>query len=67
MVLSDLGLPDGSGLEVGRALKTNVRRPRLIAVSGYGAPQDLANSRDAGFDTHLVKPVDFDQLRRLLQ
>jgi CheY-like chemotaxis protein len=38
----------------------------LIAVTGYGREADVAKARDAGFDHHLVKPVDFDKLRSLL-
>lgn len=67
IVLSDLGLPDGSGLDVARRLRNQPNRPRLIALSGYGTPQDLARSRDAGFDEHLIKPLDFDLLRRMLK
>ncbi|HEX2252939.1 MAG TPA: ATP-binding protein [Thermoanaerobaculia bacterium] len=40
--------------------------PVLVALTGYGAPEDRQRSDDAGFDHHLVKPVDWDQLRRLL-
>lgn len=54
-VLTDLGLPDGSGIEVGRALS-----PRLpvVALSGYGREQDRRRSAEAGFAGHLVKPAD---------
>lgn len=54
-VLTDLGLPDGSGIDIGRALS-----PRLpvLALSGYGQEQDRLRSREAGFVAHLVKPAD---------
>lgn len=54
-VLTDLGLPDGSGIDVGRALS-----PRLpvLALSGFGREQDLQRSKEAGFVAHLVKPAD---------
>lgn len=54
-VLTDLGLPDGSGIEVGRALA-----PRLpvVALSGYGREQDRRRCAEAGFAAHLVKPAD---------
>jgi PAS domain S-box-containing protein len=67
VILSDLGLPDGNGLEVARAAKDRPLTPKLVAVSGFGSPQDLENSREAGFQHHLVKPIDFDKLRRLLK
>ncbi|HEY8361203.1 MAG TPA: ATP-binding protein, partial [Ramlibacter sp.] len=54
-VLTDLGLPDGSGIEVGRALS---RRLPVLALSGYGQEQDRLRSREAGFAAHLVKPAD---------
>ncbi|MET0311568.1 MAG: response regulator, partial [Burkholderiaceae bacterium] len=54
IVLTDLGLPDGSGIEVGRELSPKVP---VIALSGYGAPTDLQRSKSAGFSGHLVKPV----------
>jgi DNA-binding response OmpR family regulator len=62
-VISDIGLPDGTGLEVGRRFRSaGKEQPLLIAMSGYGATSDIASSRQAGFDEHLVKPVDFNQL-----
>jgi CheY-like chemotaxis protein/anti-sigma regulatory factor (Ser/Thr protein kinase) len=61
VVVSDLGLPDGSGLDVMRGLLT--RRPILgIALSGFGAASDVRSTREAGFQRHLVKPVDLSQL-----
>jgi PAS domain S-box-containing protein len=66
IVISDLGLPDGSGLDVARQLSNTPGRPRLIALSGYGSDEDLKASREAGFDLHIVKPIDLGQLRRLI-
>jgi DNA-binding response OmpR family regulator len=61
VVVSDLGLPDGSGLDVMRALV--IRRPVFgVALSGFGAESDVRASREAGFQRHLVKPVDLSQL-----
>jgi PAS domain S-box-containing protein len=54
-VLTDLGLPDGSGIDVGRALS---RQVPVLALSGYGREQDRHRSREAGFAAHLVKPAD---------
>ena len=42
------------------------RRPRLIALSGYGRPSDIAASLQAGFDVHLVKPLEPDRLFEIL-
>lgn len=68
VVLLDIGLPDVSGFEVARHLRRadGSRVPVLIAVTGWGQPEDRSRSRDAGFDFHLVKPVDFDELTILL-
>ena len=66
-ILSDLGLPDGTGLEL--MAKLQKLRPGLpgIAVSGFGTEADLLRSREVGFARHLVKPVDFDELRQALE
>jgi two-component system, chemotaxis family, CheB/CheR fusion protein len=61
VVVSDIGLPDGSGLDIARRARALLPRPRLIALSGYGSTVHVTASRDAGFDDHLVKPVDFDR------
>ena len=62
VVVSDLGLPDGSGHDLMRRLRE--RRPVAgIAMSGYGTEDDIRRSREAGFAEHLVKPVDLAHLR----
>jgi two-component system CheB/CheR fusion protein len=61
LVISDIRLPDGSGLDLLRRLKSN-RPIRGIAVSGFGTEQDQRRSRDAGYEAHLTKPVDFNVL-----
>ena len=68
VVLLDLGLPGMHGLEVAETLRASTDRliPLLIAVSGYGRPEDRERSRLAGCAHHLVKPVDFDRLLALL-
>ena len=68
VVLLDIGLPTLSGYEVARELR---RRPGgatllLIATTGWGQPSDKDQSREAGFDHHLVKPVDPATLLKLL-
>jgi two-component system CheB/CheR fusion protein len=59
VVLCDLGLPVMDGFEVARAIRADpaLRHCRLIALSGYARPEDVAHSRSAGFDSHLAKPV----------
>jgi two-component system CheB/CheR fusion protein len=56
LLVSDLGLPDGSGHELMRELSARYGL-RGIALSGYGMPEDLRKSRQAGFERHLTKPV----------
>jgi PAS domain S-box-containing protein len=62
LLISDLGLPDGSGLDLMRRLRE--RRPGQsgIALSGYGMASDVDKCRDAGFAEHLTKPVDMPAL-----
>ena len=57
VLVSDLGLPDGSGLDLMRAIRAR-KSMRGIALTGYGRREDLADTRAAGFDRHLTKPVD---------
>jgi signal transduction histidine kinase/CheY-like chemotaxis protein len=66
IVISDIGLPDGSGLSLARDAADLSYRPKLIALSGFGTAHDVDASVHAGFDSHLIKPVDFDKLRHLL-
>jgi len=63
LLISDLGLPDGSGLDIMRRAKED-HNLRGIALSGYGTEEDARQSRNAGFDEHLVKPVSCDALRK---
>jgi signal transduction histidine kinase len=63
LLLSDLGLPDGTGVDLMRSLRQAGSTLPGIALSGYGQDQDLARSRAAGFSTHLVKPVNPGELR----
>ena len=64
--LIDIGLPGIDGYEVARRIRADVPGARLVAVTGYGQPEDRERALAAGFDVHLVKPVDPDQLQRLL-
>jgi CheY-like chemotaxis protein len=63
----DIGLPGLDGHEVGRRLRSRLGgRVLLVAVSGYGQPEDIARTRDAGFDHHLVKPVPIERIKELV-
>jgi PAS domain S-box-containing protein len=67
VVLLDIGLPGMDGYEVASKLKLKHRPLRLIALSGYGQVEDRQRSASAGFDRHLVKPVDSATLRQALE
>ncbi len=68
VALIDIGLPGIDGYEVARRARATCgeRCPRLVALTGYGRASDRAAVRAAGFDEHLVKPCDPDELLRLL-
>jgi CheY-like chemotaxis protein/two-component sensor histidine kinase len=60
VALIDVGLPGLDGYEVARRIRAGAtgETPYLIAITGYGQPEDRRRAREAGFDTHLVKPID---------
>lgn len=64
VVLCDIGLPGMNGFAVAESLRgfPETAEARLIAVTGYGQDEDRRRARDAGFDAHLVKPVEPDEL-----
>jgi CheY-like chemotaxis protein len=68
VVLLDLGMPGMSGHEVARELRRRWTgaEPLIVAVTGWGKPEDRARARDAGVDVHLVKPVEEEELREVL-
>jgi PAS domain S-box-containing protein len=68
LVLLDIGMPGMSGFEVARRLRMLKTGPNLkiVAVTGWGQEVDRQQSRDAGFDVHLVKPVDVEQLLKVI-
>jgi HAMP domain-containing protein/signal transduction histidine kinase len=66
VLISDLALPDGSGVDLIRTLQS--RRPVLgIALTGFGMEGDIREGREAGFQHHLVKPIDLNKLDLLIQ
>ena len=67
-LLCDIGLPGLCGWEVARALRHEAATAgiRLIAITGYGSDADKLRSQEAGFERHLVKPVDPTELLELL-
>ncbi len=69
VLLLDIGLPGMDGYEVAREVRKDpdLAASTLIAISGYGQEDDRRRSREAGFDHHLVKPVDYDLLHPLLE
>jgi PAS domain S-box-containing protein len=69
VVLLDIGLPGMDGYEVARRLRAELppTRLRLVALTGYGQPEDLLRSAEAGFDDHLVKPVAMEALARVIR
>lgn len=63
----DIGMPGRSGYDVARALRDRHGDAlRLVAITGWGQPEDRARTREAGFEAHVVKPPDVDAIRRIL-
>ena len=66
VLVSDIGLPDGSGIELMQKLKND--HPIFgIALTGFGMEEDLRRSHAVGFNHHLIKPVDLNKLDALIQ
>jgi CheY-like chemotaxis protein len=68
VVLIDIGLPGMNGYEVARTIRKDTPNGdmRLIAITGYGQPADRDLAFEAGFDAHLLKPIEPEVLERLL-
>ena len=67
LTVSDIGLPDGTGLELMRRIVA-LRGPiPSIALTGYGVEDDIVRSREAGFTAHLTKPIDFIKLEAIIR
>ncbi len=63
LLISDLGLPDGSGTDVVAGFRRRQAHGGAIALTGFGSEGDVTRTRAAGFDEHITKPVEFDHLR----
>lgn len=66
IIMLDIGLPDMSGYDVARALRSRGSSAAMIAVTGYGQAEDKSRSQEAGFDHHLTKPVGIADLEKIL-
>jgi CheY-like chemotaxis protein len=65
VILADIGLPDGSGYEVVSQAKQK-QAVKAVALTGFDREEDIRRGKEAGFDFHLSKPVDFHELRTVL-
>jgi len=65
VLLCDIGLPDGSGYDVAAHARAK-GHIRAVALTGFGTENDIRRSKEAGFDFHLVKPVNFQELQTVL-
>ena len=66
VVLLDIGLPEMDGYQVAQHIRQAAHGIRIIALTGYGRTEDMLRARAVGFDAHMVKPVDFDALERVI-
>ncbi|MES2626223.1 MAG: PAS domain S-box protein [Pseudomonadota bacterium] len=69
LILLDIGMPGMDGLEVARRIRQqkSPHHPFIVALTGWGKPEDEARTRDAGFDMHFLKPIEEAQLLSLLE
>jgi PAS domain S-box-containing protein len=65
LILSDIGLPDGTGIDLIRKIREHSSIP-AIALTGFGMDQDIKRYKQAGFDEHLIKPVNIQKLEMLI-
>ncbi|KQS30951.1 response regulator [Dyadobacter sp. Leaf189] len=68
-IVLDIGMPDITGYEACRLIRDTAwgQSALIVALTGYGADEDRQKSTEAGFDVHLLKPVDLPELSRLLK
>ena len=69
MILLDIGLPDMSGYDVARRIRSSHlgHAPFIMAVTGWGSEQDQDRAREAGCDLHMTKPINFERLEQVLK
>lgn len=69
VIVLDIGLPGADGYELARMLKAHpeLKHIRLVAHTGYGSPEDRRKAQEAGFDAHLVKPAELEDLEKALR
>jgi CheY-like chemotaxis protein len=69
VMLLDIGMPELNGYDLARLLRKHFGREslRLVAITGYGTPQDRKKSSEAGFDAHLTKPADVAMLQHMME
>jgi hypothetical protein len=66
LVISDIGLPDATGIDLITELRARGNATKAIAISGFGAEGDVQRALSAGFTAHLIKPISVDQLMALV-
>jgi CheY-like chemotaxis protein len=68
LALLDIGMPIMDGYELARRIRSQDwgRSIRLVALSGWGQPEDVSRAREAGFDSHLMKPVTFEVIAEMM-
>jgi CheY-like chemotaxis protein len=68
VVLLDIGLPGMNGYEVARWIRArrDIQQPTIVAITGWGQPEDRRRAQEAGFDHHLIKPADLVALQGIL-
>jgi CheY-like chemotaxis protein len=67
LLISDIALPDGSGLDLMREVQQQHKSVKGIALSGFGAQEDVRRAKLAGFTAHLTKPISFPRLESLIR
>ncbi len=67
LLISDIGLPDSTGWDLFRELRKTCPEAQGIAMSGFGTPEDIERSREAGYSGHLIKPIDYKLLKKLIE
>jgi CheY-like chemotaxis protein len=67
ILISDIGLPDGNGFDLMRALRASGARAKGIALTGFGTGADVTKARQAGFAMHLTKPISLTKLQAAIK